>query len=739
MVLLVAAFAAAQDKAVNPETLRKSVHIQRIDKAGIRMDGVLDEAAWAKVPPITELIQTTPDLGKPVSEKTEVRIFHDSNNIYFGFTCLDSEPQKIIARLGAHDGFTGSDSVNIFIDTFHDRRTGYFFSINSRGIQYDALANEGQGNGFESYDATWDGIWQSAAALTEWGYTVEVAIPFKSIRVQNADSQDWGLNFSRDIVRKNESAYWVPVARFDGVMKPAKAGDMTGMEGVRVGRNLEVIPFFSTGFRRANWQSDRWKGSGGVDVRYGLTANITATGTVNPDFADTEADEFTSQISRFEIFFPEKRKFFTEGANYFKTPMSLFFSRRIGSVLPDGEPQRIIEGGKITGQSGPWTIGALQALTQEQEYVDPADGVRKIAPGGMFGVARLQRKIFEKSAVGLISVNRMQSAGAIGQRESSHGVDLHLLKGEHTSWKSQMMVNLNAANPGVDWQHVGFQSEFEYETETFEYETGAKLLGKKTDLSHTGFEPATDRWSGWMGMEFKPFINRFGVRQIFTGVNYDEANNTSGALEDSGADGWFYVELKNFWNVRFEQRYDRVRYNLFTEDFQPLDCATAASACPTQVYTTPQWKFELETNPNRAVYFLFRHEWGKLAQFDEYFYGHHKSYGVQGNIRLGGNARWELGATRVREFLQNGQHYQDRDYLLSRLNYQFTPKMRARVLLQYFQDRHGHDFSVNSLFAYDFTARSAFYAGYNRQKNSPLNRSDLGDYFYIKTSYLFGF
>ncbi|HWR17815.1 MAG TPA: DUF5916 domain-containing protein [Terriglobales bacterium] len=733
--------AYAQNKPIRSEAPRKSVQIQRLDLPSIKIDGNLTEPAWQRIAPITDFIQTTPDLGQPVSERTEVRIFYDENNIYFGFTCFDREPEKIVARLGAHDGVTGSDSVNIFIDTFHDRRTGYFFSINSRGIQFDALANEGRGDGFESYDETWDGIWHSAATLHDWGYSVEVAIPFKSIRISSAANQDWGMNVSRDIVRKNESAYWVPVTRFDGVMKPSKAGDMTGLESVRVGRNLEVIPFFSTGYRRASWtpELDGAKGTAGVDVRYGLTANLTAVGTLNPDFADTEADEFTAQISRFEIFFPEKRKFFTEGANYFETPMKLFFSRRIGSVLPNGEPQRILEGGKITGQSGSWTIGALQALTQEETYVDPQDGQQKIAPGGFFGVMRVQRKIFEKSAVGLISVNRMQKPGSVGQRESSHGVDLHLLKGENTNWNSQFMVNLNSANPGVDWQHVGFQSEFEYNTESFEYETGAKLLGRKTDLSHTGFEPEVDRWSGWMGAEYKPFINRFGIRQIFTGVNYDEANNTSGALEDSGADVWTYAQLKNFWTVRFEHRYDRVRYNQFTSDFQPVDCATRTSLCPTRIYTTPQWKFELETNRNRAVYLLFRHEWGKTAQFEEFFYGHHKTYELRSNIRLGGKARLEAGAVRVREWLHTGQFYQNRDYLISRLTYQFTPKMRARVLTQYFQDRHGHNVSVNSLFAYDFTARSALFVGYNRQKNSPLDRSALGDYFYIKTSYLFGF
>lgn len=719
---------------ITPRAEANSVRIQRIDNPQIHIDGKLNEPVWQTLIPITEFVQTQPNLGQPASEKTEVMTFYDERNIYFGFRCYDSEPHKIVARLGAHDGRTNSDSVNILIDTFHDRRTGYFFSINSRGIQYDALANEGNGRtGFEMYDSTWDGIWYSAASVEDWGWSAEVVIPFKSIRLARSSEQVWGLNLSRDIVRKNESAYWVAVTRFDEVMKPSKAGVMAGLENVQVGRNMELIPFVSSAYRRSDWAPELQGASGnaGLDARYGLSANLTANLAVNPDFADTEADEFTSEISRFEIFFPEKRKFFTEGANYFQTPMDLFFSRRVGARLPDGEPQRILQGGKITGKSGPWTIGALEALTQDRHFLDPAAGLRKFAPGAFFGVLRLQHDVLQKSAIGFISVNRFQGKGDIGQGENSQAVDFQFLHGEHISWSSQVVLNTSSAFPGLDLQHLGGQTDFVYNSEKFEYHTFGKLLGRQTDLSNTGFEPETDRWSGQMSVTYKPFINRYGIRQIFVTLNYDESNGTQGELQDAGADAGLRVQFKNFWTLEAEHNYNRVRFNQFAPGFVPLE--------PTQVYQTPRYEVSLSTNENRLVVVQAAFSTGKMVQFDEKFYGFAKSYQLTTGLRLGDHMRWDIAATRVSESLSNGAHYQDRDFVVSRTTYQFTPKMRARVLAQYANGIHGHNINISSLLAYDFTARSALFLGYNRQRHSLLDPSDLGDQLFIKLSYLFAF
>ncbi len=612
----------------------KGIAIRKI-QTKLQLDGKLEENVWSTIDPITDFVQTEPDLGAPVSERTEVRIFYDDENLYLGFKYFDSRADLIVHHLGAHDAFTRSDSAGFLIDPFHDRRTGYYFSISAGGTQFDAISNDGNGGNQDGdafdrvHDETWDGIWHSAVSLERWGWSAEVVIPFKSIRIPRTEQQTWGLNLRRSIPHKDETAYWSAVARFDGTMRPSKSGTMTGLEHMHVGRNLELIPFGSFKYRRSGWapQLAGASGTSGIDGRYGLAANLTANFAVNPDFGETEVDEFTAQLSRFEIFFPEKRKFFTEGANYFRTPLQLFFSRRIGSRLPDGEPQNILEGGKVTGKAGAWTLGALEVLTQRDSFINPTYGDHEVSPQSFFGVLRLQRGILQKSAIGIISVNRFQDGGVVydpegnivSAREAAHGIDLSILHGEHTSWISQVMVNTNAVYPGLDGQHLGWTSQFNYESERFLYSTGGKFLGRNTELSQIGYEPETDRWSGFMTTEFRPFINRWGIRQLFLNLNYDESNGTRGELEDSGADVFFHVQFKNFWDAGASYSYDRVRFNEF--GFCPSTAMCDARLTPelatTQLYLTPKFRPRFSTNENKPLSFNARFVTGKLVQFED--------------------------------------------------------------------------------------------------------------------------
>ena len=730
---LLTSWLAAQDGALATPGSAPMLRIRRVASPDIHLDGNLDEPVWQSIPPVTKLVQTTPVEGGEPSQRTEARFFYDENNFYLGFRCFD-DPKKVVRRLASHDGMSGSDSMDFLIDTFHDRRTGYWFSLTAAGVQFDGTVNEASGlGGFESIDMSWDGIWHSAVAQHEWGWSAEIIIPFKSIRVSSAKTQEWGFNFGREITRNNEFDYWAPVPRFEQVMKPSRAGTLTGIEGVRVGRNLELVPFTSFAWRGQGGQPQLrgFSGNGGLDARYGLSQNLTLNLTVNPDFADTEADEFTSQISRFEIFFPEKRKFFTEGSNYFTTPLELLFTRRIGTRLPDGQPQRILEGSKITGKTGPWTIGATQAVTQSSDYIDPSTGLRGTAPGALFGVLRLQHDLFRNSAIGFTTVNRRQGAGDFGENEGSHAMDLSILSGPHLRWNSQVGVNTNDTYRGIDGQHMMAYSDFSYTSDLWDYEVGTKFLGRSTDFSFTGFEPETDRMTGWSEATWKPFINRYGIRQLFVHANFDDANGTHGEIEDSGADLQFKAQFKNFWQATAWGSYERTRFYDFTPDFQRL--ATM------RLYRYPRWNFELDTNETRAVTLKLIYEQRKTVQYDENFFGHQKMLQASTNTRIGRHLRWDLSGVYIREYLASGIHFQNRRFLVSRWNYQFTNKLRARVLAQYAGDRHGHNIFINSLFAYDFTARSALYIGYNRQNHNLLDPSDLGNQFFVKMSYLFGF
>lgn len=724
--------------------------------ARITVDGKLDEPVWQTIRPVRDFTQTSPDLGRPISERTEALIFYDSYNLYIGFRCYDSEPKKIVRRLGAHDSQGNSDSVALFIDPFDDKRTGYYFALSAGGVQFDAVSSEdnasSEGDLFDLiHDSTWDGIWQSAVSLESWGWSAEIVIPFKTIRIPKEQIQVWGLNLRRSIPRKQEVAYWSAVSRFDDTMRPSKSGTMTGLENLHVGHALELVPFFSTNYRRASWApaSQGEELNGGFDLRYGMTANLTANLTINPDFGETEADRFTSDISRYEIFFPEKRKFFTEGSNYFSTPLNLFFSRRIGATLPDGDPQRVLEGGKITGRTGGWTLGVLEAATQAREFNDPSDGTTQMAPGAFFGVARIGHSIFQKSEIGFVTVNRTQGANAtfdsdgnlLSGNETAHGIDLQILKGDHISWASQFIANTNSRYPGFDAQHLGWISNFLYNSDAFSFSAGGKFLGRSTDFSLIGYEPETDRWAGNMSMEYKPFINQWGIRQMFSGLAYQEANGTAGELEDSGASAYLDVEFQNFWALHFSDGYDRERYNEFApcNSTAACDARPVAQLDPTRVYQLPSYHIGFNSNWNEPFVISASYRSGKLLQYDENIYGSQQRTNVSVNVRMGNRLRSDLTGTQVREYLYNDSHFQNRNYLISRWMYQFTPKFRSRILAQYSDDHHGDNVGVSALLAYDFTARSAAYLGYNRQRHSPIDPADLGDSIFVKVSYLFSF
>lgn len=725
----------------------QQVSIRRIP-AKIHVDGRLDEPVWSQIPPITRFLQTNPDEGAPVSEKTEAFIFYDDENLYFGFKCYDSEPDKIVARYDTHDARTNSDSVNIFIDPFGDRRTGYFFSVNARGVQFDAILKEG-----DKFDATWDGIWQSAARLESWGWSAEVAIPFKSIRFR--PGVPWGLNLGRDIVRKNETANWQMVPRFDGFMRPSKAGTMTGIQNERQGRNLEVIPYFSPRIRRGapNPIDNTENYNGGADIRWGWGPNLTFNATLNPDFADTEADEINIAISRYELFFPEKRTFFTEGANYFSTPFNLFYSRRIGARLTDangltnGQPQRILFGAKLTGKQGPWSIGLMETRTQATNFSvnDPSTGNRlsEFAPGANFFALRVAHDIGRNSSVGFLTVNRDQAPGDVGSTERVHAADLNLVIGPHWSWMSQAAYSQNQLTTAGGIQRAGMGSLAIYNSDKWEFIAQYKFLGRGFDVSQIGIEPETDRHRGDLDLIYKPFLNRYFIRQLFLELNYDSSLDTSGLLQDAGADADIKAELKNYWSIRARYSYDRTRYNVFTPDFALLT--------PTRIYIQPRIRFSLASNPNRPLAFNYTFTNRKQAEFREQYYGREQYHELGMLIHAAGRTKLQFSGAFDREFLLDGTPFQDRRLFITRINEQLSSKLRARILAQFNNDRHGNTWNLNSIMAYDFTARSAFIFGYNYQKSHdvfqlspipavlPRQPSDLGNEFFFKLSYLFHF
>src|SRR5205823_2967530 len=328
----------------------------------IKIDGLLDEPAWLLALPATDFLQQQPNEGAPASERTEVRVLFDDKNIYIGIRAFDSDAKHINARELVRDAdFSNDDIVSIVLDTYHDRRNGFRFVVNPLGTQQDALiTDEGR-----DINVTWNGSWISAGRIDDKGYTVEIEIPLTTLRFKEG-IEAWGLNISRVIRRKNEENLWTSWQRSFGLARVSRAGELTGVDEIRRRRLREVKPYASGEWREGvlligrNGLDAGVRANVGIEVaKLGITPSLTAEFTVNPDFGQAEVDDQIVNLSRFSVFFPEKRDFFLENSGIFlfgrQGENQAFFTRRIG-LTNNGAPVPIDYGVKVTGKIGPYNL-----------------------------------------------------------------------------------------------------------------------------------------------------------------------------------------------------------------------------------------------------------------------------------------------------------------------------------------------------------------------------------------------
>jgi len=385
---------------------RPSIQAVRINDE-IIINGFLDEPAWMLADSVTEFYQNKPIPGAPVSERTVARVIYDDKFLYISAVCYDSEPDKIIVEsLEQEFDSQNSDAFAFALDTFNDKRRGFVFLFNPKGAIKDMQVN----NDGAGVNRAWEGIVYPGARIFDGGWVVEVAVPFNTLRFEEKEhDQDWGINFMRRIRRNNEDAYWAPMETHDLLIRINKVGSLKGLANIAPSRNLSIKPFAVSDrqLNDAGTQSDDI----GLDLKYGLTSSLTLDLTYNTDFSQVEADDERINLTRFPLFFPEKRDFFLENSDIFTfgdiskygyrlspgrytRDFFLFHSRRIG--LSDGQPIPILGGGRLSGNIGGTEIGILNMTTERRGDQLSQD----------FGVLRLRRTIFEKSSLGAMIVNR---------------------------------------------------------------------------------------------------------------------------------------------------------------------------------------------------------------------------------------------------------------------------------------------------------------------------------------------
>ena len=413
------------------QSSRPEVRAHRLAEGeAIVIDGAPDEAAWQKAMPATDFLQRDPDNGAPATEKTEVRVLFDGDRLILGVICFDSEPTRLLGNQMQRDQpFEADDRFMFAIDPFFDGRTGYFFEINPSGAMGDGLITSPTGNdgGFGGeMNKSWDGIWIARVRRSAIGWTAEIEIPFKTVNF-DPDTDTWGANFQRTVKRKNEESLWTGWLRDEGLTRMSNAGRIGGIDGISQGIGLDLKPYLlgsagaapGRGVPATTGDYDI-----GLDVFYNLTPALKANFSVNTDFAETEVDERRTNLTRFPLFFEEKREFFLDGANFFEFPggdESPFFSRRIG--LNSGEPQPIVYGAKLIGQASRYDIGFLQVRTSEENLIVAAAPLQ--LKGEDFTVARVKRRFGSQSSAGMLYTRRATHESIVEPRHTA-GADVTL-------------------------------------------------------------------------------------------------------------------------------------------------------------------------------------------------------------------------------------------------------------------------------------------------------------------------
>ncbi len=432
------AAAFVQPVAAQPSKERPFIQAVKVE-TGPRIDGVLDDAAWQGATPVGNFTQQEPNLGQPATERTEVRIVYDARTIYIAVhayqtggvdaTAAGSETDPHAAHRGGvvatemrrdSDRLFDEDNFQVILDTFKDSRNGYMFVTTPLGAKLEQqVFDEGEGGGrgtTSNVNRNWEGVWDSAAKITDDGWTAEMAIPTNTLRFRPTDGQTWGINFLRHIRRKNELDYWAPIPRAYSLTRVSLAGELRGLQNLSLGWDLKLKPFVVVGPRNrvlsAASTQNTWTRDVGLDARYGVTPSLNLDLTLNTDFAQVEVDEQQVNLTRFGLFFPEKRDFFLENSNAFavgtgssftSTPVQtdLFFSRRIG-LSDTGQPVPIIGGARLTGKVGKNNLAVMDVQT------DSAFA----KPGENFFVSRYSRDVFRRSRVGALFINKSAVDGS---------------------------------------------------------------------------------------------------------------------------------------------------------------------------------------------------------------------------------------------------------------------------------------------------------------------------------------
>ena len=644
--------ADAQDKTATPHAVTTST------RESIHVDGVLDEAAWSHAAPIGPLVQSDPKQGAPASEDTEVRVLFDVDALYFGITCRDHDPKGIVGTQLARDAnLEVDDRVMIVLDPFFDHRNGFFFAVNPVGARSDGqISNNARDLTYE-----WDGIWNARVRINAEGWVAEIAIPFKSLRFK-PDQDVWGMNVERQIKRLQEHDRWASARPDAWVTNLAAAGDLAGFAGQRQGRGLDLRPFVSGGEENGGG-----KAKVGIDIFKSITSSVTASLTVNTDFAETEVDSRQINLTRFELFFPEKRTFFLEGAGVFDVAglgsqnpdLIPFFSRTVG--LLNGQEVPILFGLKVSGRQAGYNVGALDVQTRRTTLDEGP-----LASQNLLAL-RVSRNLFEQSWIGAFAT-RGNPAGT--GDNSLVGVDARLAT-SHFRGDKNLSLSLygmrtdDAASRRAD---TAYGLALDYPNDLWNVSLDWKQIGDGFGAA-MGFVPRTGMRKSDLYAAFQPRPGRFGIRQFFFEVAPSLITNVRGRVEN-----WRVFTAP--FNVRTESG-EHLEWN-YIPTFEHLDAPFEIQpgvVIPPGSYQWTRFRTEVNTATKRPWVVDFALRWGS------FYGGRLRQYQPGLTLKPNSHVAVVLQMERDEGSLPPGDFVTQ--LFSARLDYSFSPDITSSNLVQY--------------------------------------------------------
>lgn len=543
------------------------------------IDGALDEADWATAMAAGDFVVFQPNEGEAPSQRTEARVLYGDEAVYVGIRAFDTSPDSIESRLARRDENPHSDWVDVVIDSYHDRRTAFRFSVNPAGVKRDIYMYDDVRE-----DVSWDAVWDVATAVDAQGWTAEFRIPYSQLRFDGAGRQTWGINFVRTIARHLEVSLWAPISRGDGALV-SRFGDLEGLRDLSPPRRLEALPYSLLRLESAPGEAANpfydprdFSSAVGADVKYGITTDLTLDLAINPDFGQVEADPAQVNLSAFETFFPERRPFFVEGANIFAFGFSpgdgdqasegLFYSRRIGRP-PQGRPSaaayadapeqtRILGAAKLSGKTrSGWSLGFLHALAGN-ETARRADasgplGDEVVEPAAHYGVGRVSKDFRDgKSAVGAISTWTVRDGASAGDLRLHGQAYAGGFDARHRFGGDRFVVSGYLLGSTVRGAEEAIERTQRSPARYFQ----------RPDADHVELDPARTSLDGWAGSASFSKISggywRYGGGVVARSPGFD-ANDLGFMRESDFVNPWLWAGYNHY---KATERFQRWNLNL---------------------------------------------------------------------------------------------------------------------------------------------------------------------------------